>query len=265
MCTLTALTYPDSEGGPLLRIVMNRDEQRSRPSASGPILHACEGCHAVFPVDMPSGGTWIAANSHGAVFALLNRNVDTPSRPIPKAISRGLVIPQLLEAHSAAHAASLALRLHAADYAPFRLILLDVDAIIVLESDTNGVRWVESTTPSLPFLATSSSLGDQFVQTPRRRLFDSLLIPGSTPANQDRFHRHLWPQSPHLSVMMSRPDARTVSRSEIEVGRSTVRLTYHALPDPISPCGECPAPRCVTSARSAASHRAERPATRCEL
>jgi hypothetical protein len=52
---------------------------------------------------------------------------------------------------------------------------------------------------------------------------------GSTDPDpqQDRFHRHAWPDRPHLSVCMRRRAARTVSHTLVEVGRTRARLIYH--------------------------------------
>jgi hypothetical protein len=68
-------------------------------------------------------------------------------------------------------------------------------------------------------LFTSSGLGDALVEGPRRRLFERLVLGAedSWLDGQSRFHRHRWPGQPELSVWMERPDARTVSRSVIDV------------------------------------------------
>ena len=68
-----------------------------------------------------------------------------------------------------------------------------------------------------PVCLASSGLGDSKV-LPRIRLFlDDVVRAGATPVAQDRFHHHVWPATPEISVLMSREEARTVSITTIEV------------------------------------------------
>jgi hypothetical protein len=55
---------------------------------------------------------------------------------------------------------------------------------------------------------------------------------GGFERGQHRFHRHHWRRRPAVSVVMSRPDARTVSRTAIDVGGRTMALRYESLDEP---------------------------------
>jgi hypothetical protein len=113
------------------------------------------------------------------------------------------------------------------DYSPFRLLLVSPGAIAEVQSD--GHRLVADGPSSLtePLLFTSSGLGDELVLGPRRRLFDGQFFAAEDLAEcQDTFHRHSWPEAPHLSVCMSRPDACTVSLTVVELSTSGGTLTY---------------------------------------
>ena len=93
MCTVTVLRVGD-----MLRLVCNRDESRQRPSAYSPLITLAGRLHALMPQDPAGRGTWIAANSAGLVFAILNTYPETPRiESDPHRISRGLIIPSLLE------------------------------------------------------------------------------------------------------------------------------------------------------------------------
>ncbi len=48
----------------------------------------------------------------------------------------------------------------------------------------------------------------------------------ATPERQDALHRHRWPDRAHLSICMSRPEARTVSITCVEIDADQVRLHY---------------------------------------
>ena len=81
-----------------------------------------------------------------------------------------------------------------------------------------------------PFMMTSWSLGDAYVDVPRRRLFRRFMADrgGDRLDAQRRYHRHRWPRRPDVSVMMSRSDARTVSQTVVDVTPGSVAMDYKA-------------------------------------
>jgi hypothetical protein len=80
-------------------------------------------------------------------------------------------------------------------------------------------------------LFTSSSLGDEVVEGPRRWLFESLVLDESASwlLGQFRYHRTQWTARPDISVLMERVDARTVSRTVIDVNSGEASLYYEPL------------------------------------
>ena len=75
MCTVTALPaalLASASDSLLLRVVCNRDEHLTRAPALPPTVWAAGARRALMPIDPSSGGTWIAANDAGLVFAVLN-------------------------------------------------------------------------------------------------------------------------------------------------------------------------------------------------
>ncbi len=216
MCTVTILPGDaPALDQPSVRIVCNRDESRSRPLAEPARIHVISGVQAVYPVDPPSKGTWIAGNERGFVFSVLNRNVRAMSAIDPTLPSRGGIIPRLLDAHSIEEIVDRSDRLVGEGYAPFRLIVVESR---VLELIWSGITLVEVWHDlSQPLLFTSSGLGDDLVEGPRRRLFDAMMKPGGCRhRQQDAFHQHQWPGQEEISVRMERADARTVSTTVVE-------------------------------------------------
>jgi hypothetical protein len=49
---------------------------------------------------------------------------------------------------------------------------------------------------------------------------------GPTPERQDEFHRYTIPGRAEVGVLMSRPDARTVSITTVETGPAGVQMQY---------------------------------------
>jgi hypothetical protein len=226
VCTVSLV--PTESG---VRLVANRDEQRTRPAALPPSVVATpSGVRAIMPIDPASRGTWIAVNELGLAVALLNVNPPAPSEVVPPR-SRGEIVPALaaldsLEAVTAAVAA-----LDFRQYAPFRLVCAEGGNMIEIAPRAARVR---RAAVDAPVMFTSSGLGDDRVEAPRQTLFASMLLEGNAGGRlrerQDAFHAHRWSEAPHLSVLMERADARTVSRTIVEIGEERVELTYSAPP-----------------------------------
>lgn len=229
MCTLTA--FPLNEDG--IRLAFNRDVSRRRPAALPPSASMSAQRRIVRPVDTQGGGTWIGINDLGLTAALMN--VSTSGGVSPTCLgpaSRGEIVPQLLASRSLAEAGERALRLDAARYLPFRVFLYGEGSWMDVISDAAGLRALGPSPLGEPVMRTTSRLGDDLVERPRRELFESLLGRGDPRCVQDAFHGHSWSGRPHLSVCMRRADAATVSLSilEIDRGRRRATLLYHPAP-----------------------------------
>jgi uncharacterized protein with NRDE domain len=234
MCTLSVIRPTPLS----LRLAFNRDESRNR-QASLPVRKSEHASHqALMPIDAAAGGTWIAVNSFGVVFALLNHNAippsstssyDTRAKPTV-AISRGTIIPQLLRCTST-HDAGLHFRqLRAQDFSPFRLLVLSLHSAI--DFVWEGQQLLESPVDlTKPFMVASSSLGDALVIPPRQKQFDSTVAKDPTPEVQDAFHDWKSPQAGFESALMQRPDARTVSQAVVHLSQTHVKMRVALLDD----------------------------------
>jgi hypothetical protein len=229
MCTMTIVAH---EGG--TRVVFNRDEQRTRPDAIPPRLKRSEGRLICYPVDPRGGGTWIGVSDTGVVAALLNRSGTQRSCPGPSQ-SRGTVVPAVLRARSIAEAVSIVRAWLPMRLAPFRIVICHRTEVYWADGGGDAIGQIHYVPLDRPVLFTSSSLGDATVFEPRKRLFEQLLtlMAGRPLEAQRLFHQHQWPGHPEMSVVMNRRDARTVSRTQIEVGAHAdrIRVHYEPLPD----------------------------------
>jgi len=232
MCTITAvpkarLTTPTWAADPLLlRLVCNRDELRTRSAAFPPVLQTVEDRRVVMPLDPESGGTWLAVNDNGLVFALLNAN---PMGGRPAAgTSRGGLIPSLAGAASISAALGRVLEAEVAHYRAFRLLMLDASQLVECWVEDGRLRHRRAYLQGA-MMRTSSSLGDALVEGPRRTLFRRFFRGTShAAAAQDAFHDHQWPGREDISVRMARADASTVSRTTIEVSAAFATMIYRA-------------------------------------
>jgi hypothetical protein len=227
VCTVSIVAWA---GG--LRLVANRDEQRSRAAALPPRVVERDGIRALMPIDPASGGSWTAVNELGIAFALLNVNPSVPFEP--GARSRGEIVAAVASLASIDAVLDLVERFDRGRHAPFRLICAAGGEALELAPHLSLMR---RHALRRPLMFASSGLGDDRVEAPRRALFAELV--GGADARepvddlcrrQDAFHAHRWSDAPHLSVFMSREDACTVSRTVIDVRERSVAMTYAGAP-----------------------------------
>jgi hypothetical protein len=183
----------------------------------------------LFPIDPVGGGTWIGVNDAGIALALLNRSAAAGQRSSGFR-SRGSIIPLLLACDRVDSAVDRALSFEPQEFDLFRLV--------IVQGHTAGVVVSNGTALSAHFgrlreprLWTSSSLGDALVERPRAELFDRMVTaaPDGWARGQRRFHRHRWTRHPELSVVMSRTQALTVSRTTIDLTLRDASLLYEPL------------------------------------
>ncbi len=240
------------------RLVTNRDESHRRAPALPPEVRSGEGLFpALWPTDPEGGGTWVSVNAAGVTLALLNiyPSRDTKA-PAPRGgrgvVSRGLIIPALAHAPSAADAAAALSALDLSAFRGFRLVAVDRESIIECrwegEGESGGDSGGDSAGESgegtgngsggsgLSVAETALGLacfsshgwGDRHGRA-RLALFRRWFADRAASAcEQDAFHRHQWASRPETSVRMVREDARTVSITSVTVG-AEVSMRYEPL------------------------------------
>lgn len=210
MCTLSVLLTDDG-----FLVAMNRDERRDRPLGAGPRRYRV-GAHTVaHPTDVEAGGTWFGASDAGFVAAVLN-NYQAHLAFAERPLSRGAIPMALLQAQSPAEARATLGALDPALYRPFRAVLiLPGQGVLVGESDGEAIRWEEQ--PWVDFLLVSSGLDEPRVRDYRRALFDDLRATDRDPEALRRLHFQQNFLHPELGFSMERPEARSVSYSEVQV------------------------------------------------
>ncbi len=235
MCTLSIV--PGGPNGPaadrqtlVARLVFNRDELRSRPAGLPPGIVRTAGRLVIQPIDVPTGGTWIAATDQRLVFALLNRYDPGVDAVRLWPASRGHVIGRLVGARSLQEVGALADSIGDLACGPFRLVCHDGRTVLEFANVNPRIVVCDERPLDRPMLFTSSGLGDDLVHRPRLELFGQLIAGSRDPlAGQSAFHRHAWPDDSARSVCMRRADARTVSISTVDLLSDGVRIMYQPL------------------------------------
>lgn len=233
-----------------LHLFFNRDELRSREPAAPPETHRRKAVAWIAPADGRAGGTWIAATDRGLALALLNRSDGTTPE---ERVSRGHLIPELVTAGDAGALEAALAGLPLERLAPFRLLALwrrHADGAIASWDGAGELSW-ERVDADLGLLC-SSGLGDARASAERGRTWERFRAERTPWGLDDHrvFHRDHSPERSAWSVCVHRPEARSVSFTEIELAPAGVLLAYRDG----SPCEEGPVvERRLESARPAAS------------
>src|SRR6266516_182614 len=241
MCTISFV--PKLRG---FYLAMNRDEKFTRSTALPPAIVDLADRRAIFPRE-PEGGTWIAANDGGVCLALVNWH-RIQRQPVRSISSRGQVVKALAAKCSdeeiAAGLAALPLR----RLRPFRLI-----AIVSAENRVIEWRW------NLNRLAIrkhswesrhwfSSGFDEPRAEVERAKVCASFVVPrrrddpGSARARTGvnaagyslmwlrQLHCSHAPKRGPFSICMHRPDAATVSYTEVAVSKRRATMRYKSGP-----------------------------------
>jgi hypothetical protein len=230
MCTVTIVPLA---GG--YRLMCNRDEQRSRQAALPPRRVALPGHEAIMPIDPQGGGSWIAVTDDGLAVAMLNR-MPSQARVVDEQLrTRGEIVTSLASSRNLDEVFDRLQRVDPAAYRAFQAVAVDGHAVVTATS--NGARIDAETRPlKQPVIFTSSSLGDSTAARMRVPLFEAMVVHADDRlAGQRAFHAHRWPRCGTFSVVMCRADARTVSRSTIDVRGGASSFIYEPL-DPDASC-----------------------------
>jgi hypothetical protein len=204
---------------------MNRDEKLDRFTALPPKIVDLAGRRAVFPRE-PTGGTWVSTNDVGVCLALINWH-RVACEPKHDVVSRGQIVRELTEKSSAKEIANGVMKLPLRKLRPFRLI-----AIVPSEKIVTEWRW------NLEWLTMrnrqwqrqhwfSSGFDENRAELERQRVCDAAKDRKSTGSLRwlRQLHRSHAPKRGPFSICMHRPDASTVSYTEVSVSgwRATMR------------------------------------------
>ncbi|MEM8866946.1 MAG: NRDE family protein [Verrucomicrobiota bacterium] len=221
MCTLSWWIGQEARG-----VFFNRDEKRTRSRGQPPEVVASQQGELLMPVDPDAGGTWIGANQHGVIIALLN-NYPHYQEARPEQHSRGQLVVELLKhARSAAECMTLLAGETLSRYRGFLLFAMD--------SETNplAVEWAGKKLEPIPLLEagglhllTTSSVRREECEKYRRHLF---CCEAHTPDYLRAKHQHFQAEDPALGPLMVRDDAATDSIVEIRLDPNEVDMQFQS-------------------------------------
>ena len=223
MCSITFLPRDDG-----FLLAMNRDELRTRATALPPEVFRRDRLAMLYPRER-GGGTWVGINSVGMAFSLLNWH-SQPDRDGEDLVSRGEVVRTVLSARSPQVAARIVTQLPCERMNPFRLIAISL-AERSLDEWRSGAERLEQI--SLPWTRQhwfSSGFDEAKADDVRRKVCERLADDALNVTALRALHRSHLPEAGPFSMCMHRPEAGTVSYTEISVRGSRAAVYYVPAP-----------------------------------
>ncbi len=228
MCTATWWHQP---GG--YTLFFNRDELKQRAEALPPQLFETDGVEYLSPTDPEGGGTWLAVNAHGLTLALVNHYPENDFVPTETdRRSRGTLVRELAGHSETLEVLATLGRLPESElrrYPPFYLLALgpnQPDALTTWNGETRTLREGRAVVQPI----TGSSFDSRRIVACRQAAFGDVFGAAEASLNDSALHRRYHhrhdPQRGAASVLMERPDARTVSYAEVRVTPQEVVLHY---------------------------------------
>lgn len=211
MCTLSFI--PTDDG---YLAGMNRDELLNRPLARSPELFRQAEMTVVRPSE-PSGGTWIACNSHGILLALLNWNDLRRQTTSEKPQTRGVVIPKAIWQSDSSSVDAALRQMRLGGMLPFRLVGIFRKEAAVIAWHWDGIRSARTNLPWTRQHWFSSSISDALAARLRGAACEKatrLSILHSRDWLRSLHASHL-PSPGAFSICVHRRDAATLSYTEV--------------------------------------------------
>lgn len=245
MCTVSwRFELTAEQPAPRFELFFNRDESRRRGPAHPPqIMEPVGESKLLAPIDSDAGGTWLAANEHGLVLALLNL-YQARGGSRAGSISRGSLPLEWARAQSVAQVQAAFTSRSLEDFAGFRILAFDPSGACGLGSwhgeggessakatrtdaeraGPSGRRWQVS--PAGPVISSGFRLDE--VESARRATYAALVdrFDGASSEALKAFHTSTDPEPGPRAVRMTREDARTVSTTHVRVSDSAVEMSY---------------------------------------
>lgn len=221
MCTVSISRHENR-----LIVTSNRDERRTRDEA-GIRQELVGDTQRIYPVDAQAHGTWVGVNDFGLASSLLNMYESDYKGNI----SRGLIIPRLLEFQTLTEAREwLNVSFQVAEYSAFVLLLMDRDTLYRYRWD--GVSMDEELIEfDHYFLESSSSVDLVNTITHRQNIFKEWQAkPGMDHSANGLLTFHCYREEGNAtqSICMARELTHTKSVSQIEIANGIIDFRYLA-------------------------------------
>ncbi|MCZ6675035.1 MAG: NRDE family protein [Verrucomicrobia bacterium] len=212
-------------------LFFNRDESRNRQPGLPPKIGTSEETQYICPLDPEGGGTWLLVNEHGLTLGLLNYYEKQIHYQPGIRQTRGELPLKFASSKDLPEVEAVFDKLDLAPYPPLHFLAVDCSGTALLLT-WDGQTIIVSYPNWVDLPITTSSFETSRVVKGRKALFvEEVALANDQVQAMERFHTGTRPEPDAYSVLMARPDAKTVSVSRIDVTDTEVRMRYQARPD----------------------------------
>lgn len=215
------------------KVFFNRDESKGRATALPPEIYTIKSeTHSqshIMPLDPEGGGSWLAVNEYGLVFALLN--FYQGRLPKGRLRSRGEIVKEIVSSRSVAEALAWLQALNLEKFPPFSLLvftpeLMQVPAFQKTQMFCWNGKQLSQESKSSPLF--SSAIDFDLVRESREKIYKTLILAKDKVDDEDflQLHKSHLPEKSRISICMHRDDASTVSFSQVTVSPERVDFYY---------------------------------------
>lgn len=209
-------------------VTMNRDELRSRPEGAFCQASTLSGLDYLHPVDTLSQGTWLGINARGIGACLLNRYGASRLSNSHKKISRGSIIPALLQSHTLVQAYCKLDQLTLKQFESFEILLFNDETVLKCTHHVGSCS-VEIAHSNRLMLTSSSWNKENVIKFRQTRFNDYLANMVDTQQCAESvltdFHFNSTGDS-RFDVLMRRPESHTKSISQIILDHQRISFRY---------------------------------------
>jgi len=223
MCTVTYIPKKNNT----FILTSNRDEASGRTTLA-PDFYDVDGTKMLFPKDAVAGGTWIGVSEKSRMICLLNGGFENHERQERYAMSRGIVVKELLKATDLSKAIE---DFKYEGIEPFTIVAIDWSSDLkATELVWDGSKAHITVLANEPKIWSSSTLYDATMKEKRRNWFTT--FEESTDWSKESlfdFHTKAGEGDPNIDLQMNRGLLKTVSVTQVEKEGDTCVMTYNDL------------------------------------
>jgi hypothetical protein len=223
MCTVSWSNQPNG-----YTLFFNRDESRKRQDGVPPELGTHKSTQFICPRDPEGGGTWLLVNAYSLTLGLLNfYEADVNYQPAVRR-SRGNLPLEYAHCKQLTEVEAALAESDFSSYPPFHFLAVGNSGEAFLMT-WDGQEKVVSRPQWEDLPISTSSFKTSEVMDRRKQLFKSQMMEASDLIQRmEAYHTAKNPSPDTHAVLMTRPDAKTVSVTRIDVNHSEVKMTYCA-------------------------------------
>ena len=217
MCTVTFAVANKS-----IIITSNRDENIDRAATTIPTIQLYNTHQIIHPTDNKAKGTWIGVNNNNTVAVLLNGALYKHTKATYYAMSRGLIIPTILQTNNAEKAIT---KLYLNNIEPFTLLLLEANYLYLYRWNGEALSKELLAINEYHIISSATLYNEQYSQQKREAFNNFKNKNNLTNDTILAFHKSQYYEN-WLPIEAAKNHIKTISTSQIIIQHNISTFNY---------------------------------------